>query len=142
MKLNRRLFVSGGLVGAVSPVMLHAVPASAAGDVEAISQLSGKLFYTSEARGRWAGKEGGHAPMIERSANAIEITTGHEMDGYNHYIVKHALLDADLKFVTETMFDPEKDTPVSQHSIKGLSGPLYALSLCNKHDLWLTSFTL
>lgn len=80
--------------------------------------------------------------MVERSASAVEITTGHEMDGYTHYIVKHTLLDADLNFVAETMFDPEKDAPISQHSIKGLSGPLYALSLCNKHDLWVTSFTL
>lgn len=142
MNLNRRLFIGGGLVGATSPVLLHAVPAAAAGAGDALSSLSGSLFYTSEAPGRWAGKEDGHAPMIERSANMIEITTGHEMDGYHHYIVKHALLDADMNFVAETMFDPEKDSPISEHSIKGLSGPLYALSLCNKHDLWVTAFNI
>ena len=142
MTFSRRLFIGAGLVGATSPVLLHAVPASAAGADEAMAQLSGALFYTSEAPGRWAGKEAGHAPKIERSASMIEITTGHEMDSYTHYIVKHTLLDADMNFVAETMFNPDRDAPVSEHSIKGLSGRHYALSLCNKHDLWVTAFEL
>ena len=142
MILNRRLVLRAGLIGAASPVVLNAVPAAAAGNDPMASGLAGTVFYTSEHPGRWAGKEGGHAPMIERSASNIEVTTGHPMDGYVHYIVKHTLLDQNLNFIGETMFDPEKDSPVSQHSVAGLEGAVYALSMCNKHDLWITAFTL
>ncbi|HSF93861.1 MAG TPA: desulfoferrodoxin family protein [Thermohalobaculum sp.] len=134
MFLNRRLVLRAGLVGAASPLVLNAAPARA----EAV----GSVFYTSEHPGRWAGKEGGHAPMIERSASNIEITTGHEMNGYVHYIVKHTLLDENLNYVDELMFDPEKDSPVSQHSVASLEGTVYALSMCNKHDVWITAFKL
>lgn len=142
MFLNRRLVLRAGLVGAASPLVLNAAPASAAGTDPTASALAGSVFYTSEHPGRWAGKEGGHAPMIERSASNIEITTGHEMNGYVHYIVKHTLLDENLNYVDELMFDPEKDSPVSQHSVASLEGTVYALSMCNKHDVWITAFKL
>jgi superoxide reductase len=36
------------------------------------------------------------------------------------------------------MFDPDKDDPVSTFTLPaGYKGMVYALSLCNKHDLWL-----
>jgi hypothetical protein len=78
--INRRLILRAGLVGAATPIVLNAVPAAAAGVDPMASGLAGSVFYTSEHPGRWAGKEGGHAPQVERSANNIEITTGHPMD--------------------------------------------------------------
>ncbi len=140
--INRRLILRAGLVGAATPVVLNAVPAAAAGVDPMASGLAGSVFYTSEDPGRWAGKEGGHAPTFGRSANNIEITTGHPMDGFVHYIVKHVLLDENLNYVAEVMFDPEKDSPVSQHNVAGLEGTVYALSMCNKHDLWLSALKL
>jgi len=65
------------------------------------------------------------------------VATGHEMDGFTHYIVKHVVLDQNFEFVSEILFDPAVDSPVSQHDIGGLQGVVYALSVCNKHDTWL-----
>jgi superoxide reductase len=104
--INRRLILRAGLVGAATPIVLNAVPAAAAGVDPMASGLAGSVFYTSEHPGRWAGKEGGHAPQVERSANNIEITTGHPMDGFVHYIVKHTLLDENLNYVAEVIVRP------------------------------------
>ncbi|QWF70167.1 hypothetical protein KEF85_12540 [Methylomonas paludis] len=100
------------------------------------------IFYTKEDTGRWAGKAATHLPVIEISKTAAEatvkITTPHEMKGYEHYIVKHILLDKDHKFINEHMFDPSKDSiAISSFTLKNYSGSIYALSFCNKHDLWL-----
>ncbi|MGD0958690.1 MAG: desulfoferrodoxin family protein [Methylomonas sp.] len=102
------------------------------------------IYYNKEALGRWAGKEATHLPNIEISKNAdeisIKIVTPHEMKAYEHYIVKHVLLDKDYKFLHEHMFDPAKDqAAVSTFTLKNYSGLIFALSLCNKHDLWIVN---
>lgn len=106
------------------------------------SPLAGSLYYTKERPGRWAGKQGGHVPTIERSGRKIEVSTGHEMDAFNHYIIKHVILDENFNFVEEKMFDPRKDSPVSEHDVSGLREMVYAMSLCNKHDAWLNVIAL
>jgi superoxide reductase len=102
------------------------------------------IYFTKDAPGRWAGKEKTHTPIIEISKSAdtvdIKVTTPHEMKGYEHYIVKHVLLDKDFKFLQEHLLDPSKDpVPISNFTLKNYSGNVYALSFCNKHDLWLSS---
>lgn len=141
--MQRRLFLKGlGLVGIASSLTGSGI-AMAGGRLDPMqSKFAGSLFYTMEAPGRWAGKEASHVPMIERTGNMIEVTTGHEMDGYTHYIVKHILLDENLDFVAETMFNPENDAPISTYDITGMTSVLYAVSLCNKHDAWLNRLTL
>jgi len=140
--MQRRLFIKGlGLVGIGSALTLpHS--ASAGGSDPMMSPLAGSLFYTKDKPGRWAGKEGGHVPSIVRNGNTIEATTGHEMNGFVHYIIKHVLLDNNLQFVREQMFNPEKDAPVSEHDISGLHDMVYVVSLCNKHDAWLNALKL
>ncbi len=139
--MQRRLFIKG-LVGIAASLSNPGI-AMAGGKLEPMqSRFAGSLFYTMEAPGRWAGKEVGHVPMIERNGNMIEVTTGHEMDGYTHYIVKHILLDENLDFVAETMFNPETDAPISTYDISGMTSVLYAVSLCNKHDAWLNRLVL
>lgn len=134
--MNRRAVLSIGVAGAATAVF---VPPTvlAAGPTSLVSPLAGSVYYTVDAPGRWAGKEGGHIPMIERNGATIQVTTGHEMDDYHHYIVKHVILNKDFEFVGETMFDPEKDAPISEHYIGGQGSTIYALSVCNKHDAWL-----
>lgn len=141
--MHRRLFLKGlGLIGVASSIAAPKI-ALADGMLDPMnSNLTGSLFYTMEAPGRWAGKEAGHVPMIERSGNMIEVTTGHEMDGYTHYIIKHILLDENLEFVAETMFDPQTDAPISTYDISGMDTALYMVSLCNKHDAWLNRLAL
>ena len=140
--MQRRIFLNG--IGAVLIGAGLGAPrlARAGGQDPMISAPAGTLYYTHDRPGRWAGKESGHVPMIERNGKTIQATTGHEMDGYVHYIVKHVLLDENLDFVHETMFDPERDSPVSEHDIAGLNNTVYVVSLCNKHDAWLNLLKL
>jgi len=100
------------------------------------------IYYTKEDPGRWSGKVATHLPSIDiESAGGkvtVKVVTPHEMKGYEHYIVKHVLLDSNHKFLDEHMFDPTKDTAaISTFTLQGYSGMLYVLSMCNKHDLWL-----
>jgi superoxide reductase len=68
----------------------------------------------------------------------IKVVTAHEMKGYEHYIVKHVLLDSNHKFLDEHMFDPTRDkAAISIFMLQDYSGPIYVLSMWNKHDLWL-----
>ena len=89
----------------------------------------------------------GHLPSIgiEKAGGklTVKIVTPHEMKGYEHYIVKHVLLDKNYKFIDEHLFNPEKElTPTSSFVLENYSGTIYALSMCNKHDLWLSSATV
>jgi superoxide reductase len=108
------------------------------------ANVTADIYFTKENPSRWEGKAATHAPVIEVSkaegAITIKVTTPHEMKGYEHFIVKHTLLDANYKFLGEHVFDPTKETtPVSSYTLKEYSGTVYALSFCNKHDLWLSS---
>jgi superoxide reductase len=41
------------------------------------------------------------------------------------------------------MFNPDKDkAAISTFTLENYSGAIYALSMCNKHDLWLNSATV
>ncbi len=132
-----RLSVASAGASLIAPTLVQAAatkPATPPGD----------LYYTKEAPGRWAGKEATHLPNIEVSkvdaGSQIKVITAHEMKGYEHYIVKHVLLDKDYKFIEEHLFDPSKDSLAqSTFTLKNYSGTLYVLSVCNKHDLWLNS---
>jgi superoxide reductase len=102
------------------------------------------IYYTKDSPGRWKEKIAGHLPSIgiEKSGTKItvKITTSHEMKGYEHYIIKHVLLDQNYKFIDEFLFNPEKDkAAISTFTLENYSGTIHALSLCNKHDLWLNT---
>jgi superoxide reductase len=141
--MERRDFIRWGMTGfgaaLVSPTLALAKnvkPAAAA----PISDI----YYTKESPGRWKDKVAAHLPSIgiEKTDKkiTIKVVTSHEMKGYEHYIVKHVLLDQDYKFLEEHLFNPEKDkAAISTFKLDNYSGAIYALSLCNKHDLWLNS---
>lgn len=134
--MNRRNFIRlasmGGAASIIAPqAVLAAVPAGAGG-----------LFYTKDAPGRWSKKIAGHLPNIEvaKSAGSIElqVVTSHEMKDFEHYIVKHIVLDQNFGFIAEKMFDPMKEkAPISNFSLGGYSGRVHVLSVCNIHDTWL-----
>lgn len=138
--MERRDFIRLSVAGA--GVSLIAPGLTLAASEQQITQTS-DIYYTKESTGRWEGKVATHLPVIEvtkAEGNAtVKITTPHEMKGYEHYIVKHILLDKNHKFLDEHMFDPTKEAvPVSTFTLKNYNGIVYALSLCNKHDLWLS----
>lgn len=139
--MNRRHFIKtslvGTAVGALTPSLVRA-------DTATLSP-EGSLYFTREKPGRWAKKAEGHAPRIEiekiEGGVKVKVTTAHEMKAYEHYIIKHVLLDETLGFIEEKLFDPTRDTlPVSEFIIKQPTGSkVHVLSLCNLHDLWLSS---
>jgi len=135
-----RLGLTGAVAGAVLPQRLMAGEASA--------DMAGGVYYTAESPGRWSKKVSSHLPKLEKQVGAdgglvVKVTTNHDQHGYVHYIVKHQLLDANYRFIAETMFDPEKDAAESSYSLPaGYKGMVYALSLCNKHDLWLNGMEI
>jgi len=132
-----RLAVAGSATGIIAPEIILA-----GGHKISSNPMSGGVFYTKDSPGRWAKKAGPHSPIIQTSSGKdgliVDVVTSHPMKGYVHYIVKHMLLDKDFNFITEKVFDPTKDAPTSQFTLKSHSGPLYALSVCNLHDSWLT----
>jgi len=142
--MDRRSFVRLGIVSGAASFIAPALARAGSATSLLSSNLAGGVFYTKEAPGRWGKKVGGHLPRIKKEVDTagkvkISVATAHPMSGYKHYIVKHMLLDKDFRFVAEKMFDPAKDkTPVSTFNLDKYSGPLYALSVCNKHDTWIS----
>ncbi|ESS69182.1 hypothetical protein MGMO_138c00200 [Methyloglobulus morosus KoM1] len=139
--MERRDFIRLGMAGLGSSIL--APELVLAKSVQSTSPVS-DIYYTKESPGRWKDKVAGHLPSIgiEKSGSkiSIRVVTSHEMRGFEHYIVKHVLLDQNYKFIDEHLFNPDKDkAAVSTFTLDNYNGPVYALSMCNKHDLWLNS---
>lgn len=138
--MDRRNFIQLSMVGVTAGIAVPTTVFSANNG----KSMAGGVYYTKDFPGRWSKKVGGHLPNIELEKTAgkvkVSVVTAHEMNGYEHYIVKHVLLDQNYKFIDEYMFNPmEEKSPVSKFTLQEYSGLLYALSVCNKHDTWLNS---
>jgi len=138
--MERRDFIALGVTG-LGASIIAPVTAVAASDKQS---MAGGVFYTKENPGRWSKKIAGHLPNIDVDKSngkvSVQVVTAHGMDSYQHYIVKHVLLDEDFNFLAEKMFDPATDkAPLSSFELENYKGTLYALSMCNKHDVWLNS---
>jgi len=136
--MDRRNFIQLGFAGAGSVLVSPGLVLASAGK----PSMAGGLYYTADAPGRWNKKVKSHFPNLElekgQDGTKIRVETRHTFDGYDHYIVKHIILDKDFKFVTENMFNPLQDKEaVSVFSLAQYSGTVYALSVCNKHDTWM-----
>jgi superoxide reductase len=132
----RREFLKGSLVLAGAAIVGSAVP------VQAASTFPVALIYTKEATGRWAGKEGAHAPKVTVEGRNVGVVTPHPMT-QKHFIVKHTLVTAKGLFIGEKTF--ENTDPVAESSYKlpeGFRGTLWVTSFCNLHDLCLTEFKI
>lgn len=139
--MNRRDFMRLSLIGTAGSLLLSQ---DLMANVVGAASMAGSVYYTKEAPGRWKGKEATHLPTIEMSkANGsiiVSVMTQHEMKGHEHYIVKHVLLDKNYQFLDEHLFDPTQDkVAISTFTLREYTGTLYALSMCNKHDVWLSS---
>lgn len=140
--MDRRTFIQTGLIGAGSTLIMPRFVL--AGNQDA---MAGGVYYTSDAPGRWNKKVKSHLPNIEVEKTAegitVQVLTRHTMEGYDHYIIKHILLDGNYHFIAENMFKPlEVKEPISVFKLDRYSGPVYALSVCNKHDTWLNAMEI
>jgi len=106
------------------------------------SKFPAGLIYTKDAPGRWAGREGSHAPKVTMDGTVLKITNAHTMSE-KHYIVKHTLLTPEGKFLGEKTFAPTDSAPESSYTLPdGFKGTVWAASFCNIHDLWVTEFKI
>ena len=135
--MNRRNFIRLSTMSAAAGIIAPSTVLAGSSKIMT-SGAAGGIFYTKDAPGRWSKKIGGHLPHIETSGNKIEVITKHSMSDYEHYIVKHMILDKDFNFLDEKMFKPGKGiAAISSHEFKNYRGQIHVLSVCNKHDTWL-----
>jgi superoxide reductase len=135
--MERREFLQTSLLAAGAAVLARPtrLPAAAA-------LFPAGVIYTSDNPGKWAGKEGGHAPKVTVEGNKVAIVTPHPMTE-KHFIVRHTLVTADGKVLGEKTFVPTDGKAASSFELPaGQSGKFYATSFCNLHDFWLTEFTI
>ena len=99
--------------------------------------LAGSFYYTKNKPGQKDSVVQSHSPILEIDENILIVFTPHEMKGYDHYIIKHIVLDNRFNKISEKVFDPSKETPISKHNIMGYVDMLYVLSVCNHHDTWV-----
>jgi len=133
---GRRKFLKGALVCVGAGVMGTAVR------VQAATTFPVGLIYTRDAPGRWASKEGNHAPKVTVEGKNVKVVTSHPMTE-KHFIVKHTLVTPEGKVIGEKVFANTDSAAESSFELpEGSKGTLWATSFCNQHDLWLTEFTL
>ena len=137
--ISRRHFIKTTLVGAGASVV---VAKSSAANTQTKPLLIGlgSIIYNAENPGRWAKKVAGHMPQINATGKPreVRVITAHEMT-QEHYIVKHMILDANYNFIAEKMFKlSEKDSPISSYTIPEGVDQVIAVSVCNKHDVWIS----
>ena len=142
---TRRDFLKRGkdaLPVGVASLFLAAGVNTAVAEVETVGNLLGQLpkniVYSKSNEGIWKGKAGSHVPTVSLSGGKGQINNAHGMSP-KHYIVRHTLLsdEGEVLFGHTFAYDDDKATSEFDGS-KVKSGEIYyALSFCNKHDLWL-----
>ena len=99
------------------------------------------IVYTEQQQGQWEGKAGSHAPQVTVENGKVSVVTVHPMTE-PHFIVRHTVVLADGTVVGAKTFS-HTDKPESSVDLPtGYKGKVCATSFCNKHDLWVTEFTV
>jgi len=138
--MDRRSFIRIGMVGAATSIIApKIVLAGSLGNKISNNNMAGGLYYTKDSPGRWKKKAGSHSPILSRTDRGVQVVTGHPMKPNQHWIVKHVLLDENFNFIEQNLFNPINDkAAVTEFSLNGQSNAVYALSVCNLHDTWLS----
>ena len=138
--MNRRSFIRIGITGAATSIIApQTILAESSNKIIPNANMAGGVFYTKDSPGRWKKKAGSHSPILEKTESGIRVVTGHPMKPNDHWIIKHILLDHDFNFIAENIFNPHKDkAAISDFSLSDQTGAIYALSVCNLHDSWLS----
>lgn len=141
--MDKRSFIRFGLAGSAAGIIVPKMVFAAAMDTGLESKYAGGIYYTKEEFGRWnKGLADAHLPDLDKQisgrASQLQVATNHPMDEYKHYIIKHQLLNSDFDFMEEHLYDPTKDKkPVSTFDLGSYRGPVYVMTMCNVHDVWM-----
>ena len=138
LKKNRYIFIKGffSLI-LLKYLYLHSLYAEEDKNYILNGPLAGSFYYTKNKPGNKENVVQSHSPLLEINKNTLSVSTPHEMKGYDHYIIKHIVLDKRFNIISEKIFDPSKEIPISKHNIIGYEDKLYVLSICNNHDTWV-----
>ena len=94
---NRRDFIKSPAAVAIG------IAIGAPKKIFAFSGYFSGMFYTKENPGKWAAKEGRHAPKVNVEGKKVTVETPHYMTE-KHYIVRHTLVSEDGKVLGEKTF--------------------------------------
>lgn len=138
--MDRKSFIQLLTLGSAAGI---AMPTTATEEPKAMVKpngMAGGVYYTKDNPGRWGTKVGGHFPVVTVSGKRVQIVTPHEMNEFEHYIVKHVVLDDNFDFIDEKRFNPKVDkAPISKFTLADYSGRIHVLSVCNLHDTWMNT---
>ncbi len=118
---ERRDFLKGSLIVAGAAVLGNAI------QVQAATMFPKGLIYTKESPGRWAGKEGAHAPVatVQRENGYRENPPSHDQRTLHCQAYPHNYLTVNFwgkRFLPTPMPPPSPHTP-SRKDSRELSGP-------------------
>jgi superoxide reductase len=75
--------------------------------------MTGDVCHTAEAPGRWSKKVLSDRPNIgvtkDDQGATVEGFSRHPIEGCQHYIINHIVLEKDFQFVAQYMVDPMKE---------------------------------
>ncbi len=133
---DRREFLKVSLAAAAGMAAAHVLPASAES-----APLPDGIVYSAEKPGKWSDKVKSHAPVATVNGNKVSVKTEHSMSE-EHYIVRHTLVSKTGEVLGEKTFHPSDKEAVSVFEIPAGHTALFATSFCNRHDFWVTAFTI
>jgi len=138
--MDRRSFIRISMAGAATGIIApKIVLAGVLNNKISSNSMAGGIYYTKDSPGRWKKKAGSHSPIVEKTDTGVQVVTGHPMKPNEHWIVKHIIFDKDFNFIGQHIFNPVKEkAAISNFKLSGQTGAVYALSVCNLHDSWLT----
>ena len=134
--VERREFLKGSVV-AVSALALGLSSSSSASQAPAFAGV----VYTKDNPGKWAAKVKSHAPEVNAEGGKVAMKTVHPMSA-EHYIVRHSLEPCGGTVVGGKTFQSTDKAYFSFGLPAGYKGKVFATSFCNKHDFWLTEFSV
>jgi len=133
---GRRDFLKGSAV-AVTALALGVSTKVLASETAAFSGV----IYTKDNPGTMSAKVKSHAPEVNVDGSKVSLKTVHPMS-VEHFIVRHTLVLSDGTVVGGVTFQPTDKAESSYDLPAGYKGKVFATSFCNKHDFWLTEFSV
>ncbi|MFC2158312.1 desulfoferrodoxin family protein [Acidobacteriota bacterium] len=99
-------------------------------------------FFTKENPGPWAGKEGGHIPVVMyekiETGMKVTVTVKHEMNAEkNHFIEWIRLRGGEGQLLGEQAFQVDSEKAEAVFELADIPVLIKVFAKCNLHGLWL-----